>query len=153
MIASTMQRVPQNTADCVNEEIARNTQESIAHFSSRGNAAIEQRLAELDQEWDIERLLETNASIGSLIGLTLGVTVDKRWLVLPAAIAGFLLQHAVQGWCPPMPVFRRLGVRTAAEIDYERYSLKAIRGDFREVVGKDRRTAAGAHAAFEAARS
>ena len=29
-----------------------------------------------------------------------------------------------------MPVFRRLGVRTAGEIDRERYALKALRGDF-----------------------
>jgi hypothetical protein len=27
-------------------------------------------------------------------------------------------------------VFRRLGFRTASEIDAERYALKAIRGDF-----------------------
>ena len=45
-------------------------------------------------------------------------------------MTGFLLQHALQGWCPPVPVFRRLGVRTTAEIDRERYALKALRGDF-----------------------
>jgi hypothetical protein len=38
--------------------------------------------------------------------------------------------HAVQGWCPPVPVLRRLGFRTASEIDHERYALKALRGDF-----------------------
>lgn len=43
------------------------------------------------------------------------------------------LQHAVQGWCPPVPVFRRLGIRTAREIDLERYGLKAIRGDFNDL--------------------
>jgi len=126
---------------------------NVAQCASRGGAAIERRLAELDQEWDIERLLETNASIATLVGLTLGATVDRKWFLLPAAVAGFLLQHAVQGWCPPMPVFRRMGVRTSSEIDYERYALKAIRGDFREVVGKERRTTAGAHNALEAARS
>ena len=44
--------------------------------------------------------------------------------------AGFLLQHAVQGWCRPVPIFRRLGIRTASEIDAERYALRMIRGDF-----------------------
>ena len=43
------------------------------------------------------------------------------------------LQHAVQGWCPPLAVWRRLGVRTQSEIDEERYALKALRGDFRDV--------------------
>ena len=31
---------------------------------------------------------------------------------------------------PPVPILRRLGVRTAREIDIERYALKALRGDF-----------------------
>jgi hypothetical protein len=45
-------------------------------------------------------------------------------------VASFLLQHAVQGWCPPVSIFRRLGVRTMREMDEERYALKALRGDF-----------------------
>jgi hypothetical protein len=32
-----------------------------------------------------------------------------------------------------LPLFRRLGIRTVEEIDHERYALKAIRGDFRDV--------------------
>ena len=63
--------------------------------------------------------------------LALGVFVDRRLLVLPALVAGFLLQHALQGWCPPVPLFRHLGFRTASEIDQERTALKALRGDFR----------------------
>jgi hypothetical protein len=45
-------------------------------------------------------------------------------------VQGFFMQHALQGWCPPLPVFRRLGFRTQYEIEQERYALKAIRGDF-----------------------
>ena len=153
MIASTVERVPDNTALSVNEEIRERPEQNVARCAARGAGAIERRLQELDKEWDIERVLEANASIASLVGLSLGASVDRKWFILPAAVAGFLLQHAVQGWCPPMPVFRRLGIRTASEIDYERYALKAIRGDFREVAGKDRRTAGGAHTALEAARS
>jgi hypothetical protein len=36
----------------------------------------------------------------------------------------------VSGWYPLMPLFRRLGIRTAREIERERYALKALRGDF-----------------------
>ena len=50
--------------------------------------------------------------------------------MLPAIVVGFLLQHAMQGWCPPIPILRRMGIRTASEIDTERCALKVIRGDF-----------------------
>ena len=42
------------------------------------------------------------------------------------AVAAFLLEHAVQGWCPPLAVLRRLGVRTAHEIERERRGLEEI---------------------------
>jgi hypothetical protein len=133
MIPSTVERVPQHTAEHVNEWIHRETESSVARCAARGHAAIDRRLAELDSEWDIERTLEANAAAVSLVGLALGATVDRRWFLFPAVVAGFLLQHAVQGWCPPIPVFRRLGFRTSSEIDYERYALKALRGDFRNL--------------------
>jgi hypothetical protein len=63
----------------------------------------------------------------------LGALVNRRFLVLPAAVFAFFCQHATQGWCPPLPVFRRMGVRTRREINQERYALKAMRGDFDDV--------------------
>ena len=135
MIPTTVARVPEHTADSANQAIRRRTHEDIARIAARGPEAIDRRLAELDREWDIERTLEANAATVALVGLGLGTFVDRRFYLLPAAVAGFLLQHAVQGWCPPMPVFRRLGVRTASEIDEERYALKALRGDFTGISG------------------
>lgn len=129
-IPPTVQRVPQNTDQEINEQIRRQTEENIACYASQGRGAIDRRLAELDREWDIERTLEANASTLALVGLGLGATVDRKWFLFPGVIAGFLLQHAVQGWCPPLPLFRRMGIRTAAEINYERYALKYLRGDF-----------------------
>lgn len=130
MIASTVQRVPAHTSKAVNERILRNTERSVAQYVHAGEKAIQERLDQLDREWDIERVLEANAASACLLGLTLGATVSRKWFVVPVAVAGFLLQHAIQGWCPPLPVMRRLGFRTAAEINYERNALKALRGDF-----------------------
>jgi hypothetical protein len=42
-------------------------------------------------------------------------------------------QHAIRGWCPPVPLFRRLGVRTQREIGREIVALKTLRGDFDDV--------------------
>src|SRR5204863_859465 len=91
------------------------------------------RIDELDREWDIERVLETNASCLALLGVGLAATVNRKWLALSAGVLGFLLLHGVQGWCPPLPVLRRAGVRTRAEIDRERFALKFLRGDFAHV--------------------
>jgi hypothetical protein len=66
-----------------------------------------------------------------------GTFVDHRFYLLPGLVGAFLLQHAIQGWCPPVPIFRRLGFRTAGEIDEERYALKDLRGDFRVVAVGD----------------
>ena len=92
--------------------------------------AIARRLEELDREWDIERTLEANAATVTLVSLGLGFTVDRRWFAFPVVVAAFLLQHALQGWCPPLPFFRRRGVRTEREINLERTALRILRGDF-----------------------
>lgn len=147
MIPTTTARVPAQTAAHVNDEIRRRTNERVARVAAAGPGAVAARLSELDREWDVERVLEANAAGVSLVGLALGAAVDRRFFALPAVVAGFLLQHAVQGWCPPLPVFRRLGVRTQAEIERERYALKAARGDFR---GAEDAPAGGAAAALAA---
>jgi hypothetical protein len=152
VIPSTVERVPQHTADQVNKEIRRQTEERVAQYAEAGREAIDRRLAELDQEWDIERTLEANAATASLVGLTLGATVDRKWFLFPAVVAGFLLQHAVQGWCPPLPIFRRLGFRTQPEIDYERYALKSLRGDFRNLPASGGGNGASAKQVVEAMR-
>jgi hypothetical protein len=134
MFTRTSNRVSSNTAESVNEQIRRQTEQDIADSIRHGPAAIDRRLDELDQEWDIERYVETLAPSFTLIGLALGITTNRKWLILPAVVQSFFLQHAIQGWCPPVPILRRLGVRTANEINQERYALKALRGDFEMLV-------------------
>ena len=107
--------------------------ETIVRRCAESTSKINWRLRELEQEWDIERTLEANASTLALSGVLLGAVVDRRWLWLPGVVATFLLQHALQGWCPPVEIFRRLGVRTRREIDTEKYALKALRGDFADI--------------------
>jgi hypothetical protein len=130
MFPATTERVALNTNDEINERIRRETDARIGWLAGAGPAAIEQRLAELEEEWDIERCLETMAPTITLTGLALGLGVSRKWLLLPIVVQTFFLQHALQGWCPPIPVLRRLGVRTSDEINDERIALKALRGDF-----------------------
>jgi hypothetical protein len=133
MFPSTASRVEMNTAERINEEIRRQTELNINRYATRSPDEINARLQELDEEWDTERYLETMAPTFSLIGIGLGLSLNKKWLALPILVQSFFLMHALQGWCPPLPMLRRLGVRTMTEIDYERNALKAIRGDYKDV--------------------
>lgn len=126
MMATTANRVTDNTTIATNRRIALDTDARILMYTQSGDAdAIHARLVQLDREWDIERCLETGASSLILIGSILA-TMRRRWLLLPLGVAGFLLQHSIQGWCPPLPILRRLGVRTADEIGRERQALRYL---------------------------
>jgi hypothetical protein len=128
-LPATTERVVLHSAQWKTERIEREMERRLWYYLDHLEE-IEARLRELDEEWDIERTLETNASSLTLVGVGLGITFSKKWFFMPAAVMGFLLQHALMGWCPPVPLFRRLGVRTQTEIELERYALKALRGDF-----------------------
>lgn len=129
----TADRVRANTSEEINRGIDQEIEARVREYAKRSQSDITRRIEELDREWDMERLLETNASAIAFTGLVLGLTQSKKWLIVPGIVLPFLFQHAVQGWCPPVPVFRRLGVRTREEIDRERYALKVLRGDFERV--------------------
>ena len=133
IIPATTERVQQSSPEEANRQIREATDKSVAEYARRGGGAIDRHLNELDREWDIERTLEANAATVALVGVALGTLVDRRFLAIPVAVCAFLLQHAVQGWCPPVPFFRKRGVRTADEIAEERYALKVLRGDFDDV--------------------
>jgi hypothetical protein len=129
MLATSRKRVAIHTSREAGRDINQRLEQSIRHFSAHPNE-IDARLRALDAEWDIERAIEANASALAFTGVALGAAHDRRWLLLPALVTAFLFQHAVQGWCPPVPILRRLGFRTAYEIEQERQMLKALRGDF-----------------------
>jgi hypothetical protein len=110
----------------------RQARERLSRLEGASEQELNRRLVELEQESDVERALEINASILALSGLALGVTVNRKLLVIPAIVLGFLLQHGIQGWCPPLPILRRLGLRTQQEIAAEKYVVRAMRGDFED---------------------
>jgi hypothetical protein len=136
----TARRVELNTDDSVNAAIRARSDAEILRLEAASDEEIAARLEELDHEWDVERLLQANASTLVMAGVWLGAKVDRRFLLLPAAVFTFFGQHALQGWCPPIPLFRRMGVRTRREIERERYALKALRGDFDAIPAVDAAT-------------
>ncbi|MDZ7615445.1 MAG: hypothetical protein U1E05_00485 [Patescibacteria group bacterium] len=130
MFPTTPNRVPSHTDEQINQRIQDQIRRNVAHYGGCSAELIDFRLEQLDEEWDVERALEFNAAALATGSIVLGLSGKKRWFFLAAVVTAFLAQHALQGWCPPLPLLRRLGMRTAYEIDRERYALKALRGDF-----------------------
>lgn len=151
MAIATATRVTKNTSPDVNARIREEMEQRVRSYGFRGRQAIEERLKELDEEWDIERVIESEAPVMALLGLSLGATVNRKWLFLPGMVGSMVFLHALQGWYPLLPLFRRLGIRTREEIGEEKMALKALRGDFTEAVSKGSPTAR-AEAALRAVR-
>ena len=131
-LPNTNERVAINTSEKVNSDIQMYIQNSI-YFYRRNPQLIEQRIEELDKEWDIERVLETNAASLIVASSALGFVASKKFFLIPFVVGTFLLQHALQGWCPPLPILRRLGYRTTSEIQEERDALQNIVKGLRHV--------------------
>ena len=124
------ERVRRHTRPEINGRIDADIARTVRLYSGQQRDVITARLRELDEEWDVERVLEVNASSLALGGVVLGATMNRKWLFLSAGVLGFLFLHGTQGWCPPLPVLRRMGIRTRDEINRERFALKYLRGDF-----------------------
>lgn len=128
-----LDRVRRRTSPRVNAGIDEKILNNIRRYGLQPAEVITRRIDELEREWDIERVLQGNASSLALFGGAMAAAVNRRWLWLSGGVLGFLLLHSIQGWCPPLPMLRRLGVRTRGEIDREKFALRLLRGDFSSV--------------------
>jgi len=125
--------VRSRTRPDVLERIDAQIEERIRFYATQPKEAISKRIEELEREWDLERCLETNYATFALTGLLLGTIAGRKWFLLTGAALAMLLQHAMQGYSPPVTFLRKMGVRTRAEIDREKYALKILRGDFQAI--------------------
>lgn len=118
--------VREHTPPRINEALDREARARVAELSAAG--ARRRRLRELDVEWSVDRAVMLNFAIVGGLAFSRGVRARGRrrwngWLTFFSIQLGFLAFHAVRGWCPPVAVFRRLGYRTAREIEAERHAV------------------------------
>ena len=126
-------RIRANTSDDINRWIDRITEENIRFYATQDMEEITDRIDDLEEEWDVDRLAQVCVSGTGLTSIIFGTLFSKKWFLLTTASLAFLGNHAVNGWCPSVSVFRRLGFRTRQEIDREKYALKVFRGDFDDI--------------------
>jgi hypothetical protein len=141
-------KVRRHTPARLNQKIDQAMMKRVLRFANRPREEISARIAELDQEWDIERVMETSAGTLALSGVALSGIRSRKWLVLTAASLGMLLQHSLTRGSALLKALRALGIRTRREIDGERSALRMLRGDFDEMT----QTGEGSHRAIEALR-
>jgi hypothetical protein len=123
-----------HTPDEIQKHIDATFEERIRFYAMQPPEAISRRLEELSQECDIDHVLMKNASGIALAGVLMSfLGGGRKWLLVSGTALGFLFMHGLQGWCPPAAALRRMGLRSRAEIDAERYALKLLRGDFESV--------------------
>jgi hypothetical protein len=125
-------RVRKASPEEENKKIDENILKNLIYYKYNPSE-IPSRLEELEKETDMERALESNASVFAMTGVLFSLFFGKRWLLLPTVVTGFLFQHARQGWCPPLPIFRKLGYRTRKEIETEKHALKILNGDYDDI--------------------
>lgn len=128
-IPPTTKRVEMHTPPEVNDRIHKQTIADLYKYRDADEDAVTERIRQLDREWNTERVLEANASTLILLSTILGYKKSRYWFLLTGTVGYFLLQHAIQGWCPPLSLIRRRGVRTAEEIENEKLALRIMRGD------------------------
>jgi len=118
-----------HTKPHVNREIDRDTQTILGNVGGEPHA-IRQRLWELDREWHVDRALIAVFSVLGAFTAHRSFQAIRRgnrlsgWRALFWTQMGFLLHHAIRGWCPPVSVLRRIGFRTEKEIAAERTALE-----------------------------
>ena len=69
MIPTTTARVPLCTQPYLNDELLRKTHRNVEQVAHASPQTIERRLAQLDEEWDIDRVMEatTAADDGDMV--------------------------------------------------------------------------------------
>jgi hypothetical protein len=78
--------------------------------------------SDLDTEWDVERSVQLKASLIALGEVALGVSLGKKWLMIPAAICSFFAVQAIQGGAIPVSG----NFRTRKQIAEEQFGLKEL---------------------------
>jgi predicted phage tail protein len=129
MPVATTHRVEASTDDSLNEQFDQQLKANIEKYANATAAELDQRLAELDREWNVERIIEMQAPTAIALGAILGATVNRKWYVSAIVAASMVILHNVQGWYPLLPLLRRFGIRSQNEIEQERSALRALRGD------------------------
>jgi hypothetical protein len=123
-----------NLRNCPRPSPERDTLEKrLACLADAGPQAITDRLNELEDEWSAGRMTKAGLGVLVIAGLVLAALFGAWWLILPGLGGLFLAQYLFSRVSWIGVLFREMGFRSGAEIDQEKFALKILRGDFRQL--------------------
>jgi hypothetical protein len=114
------------------KEVDRDTARSILFYSSRPVHLVNKRIEELAHEIPLEAFVYRGGAALTMVSLTLLLLRHKykaAW-AMAMAIGVLQLQYSYRGRNGLTDLLRRRGYRARKEIEAEKYSLEALRGDF-----------------------
>ena len=109
------------------------TLDNIRFYGSLGREGIDERIRALEDEWDVERAVMVGLSGAGVAGLIVGLVGSRVWRLLAWIALPLLFLFAQDKWKPSNGILKSLGLRSRKDILEEKYALKALRGDFRNV--------------------
>lgn len=110
--------------------------DSVRFYGSLGRAALDERLRALEEEPDLESVTAMALAGAGILGLVLGFLGSRLWRMFAWLSLPLLFAHARDGLKGPGDFLKTLGLRSRREIQEERFALKILRGDFKDVEGK-----------------
>jgi hypothetical protein len=114
------------------KEVDRYTARSIRFYSTQPLELLNRRIQELESEVPLETFVYRGGAV--LIVVSLLILLFRRgtrsWLILALAVTALQLQYSQQGQNVLTDILRKRGYRSRREIEAEKNSLKALRGDF-----------------------
>jgi hypothetical protein len=132
MQTDVIDRVRRRTPRRLNERIDAKSDARVKAAAAEGGEALRRRLATVNREWDVDRVLMLAVAVAGTVAHELALRLAgrrgrRRWLdrMLRGQL-GFLGIYALTGWAPPVPLLRLLGVRTRLEIERERDTLRRL---------------------------
>lgn len=122
IINSMKEMVQQALPVSSNNYPVKSVAENLDYYRLESEEVINNRIKELDAEWDVERSVQLKASLLALSGLALGASLSKKWLMIPAAICSFFAVNAIQGAAIPVAG----SFRTRKQIAEEQFGLNEL---------------------------
>jgi hypothetical protein len=114
------------------KEMDRYTARSIRFYADKSPERIAQRLGELDQEIPLEHYVYRGGAAVLALATVMSLPHGRRnkfWPILGLVAAALQLQYSITGKNGLTTSLRRRGYRSRTEIQAERNSLVALRGD------------------------